>query len=98
MNESLDPETRELAAMIETSTQRAKQLVEDLMAFGRRDLRRPCVLDLATAAAKADGKGTGLGLSIVKQIVERSGSFVHVDSEPGVGSVFRAFIPMIAGA
>ena len=47
---------------------------------------------------KAAGKGTGLGLSIVEQIVERSGGFLHVESEPGAGSAFRVFLPRIAGS
>ena len=37
--------------------------------------------------------GTGLGLSIVKHIVQRHGGFLHIDSEPGLGSTFRACFP-----
>ena len=39
------------------------------------------------------GEGTGLGLSTVWWIVERSGGAVEVDSEPGVGTTFRLFLP-----
>ncbi|MCE9611782.1 MAG: GAF domain-containing sensor histidine kinase [Chthoniobacter sp.] len=49
-------------------------------------------------STKPKGKGTGLGLAIVAQIVERSGGFIHVESEPGQGTVFRVFLPRIAGA
>jgi two-component system phosphate regulon sensor histidine kinase PhoR len=37
--------------------------------------------------------GTGLGLSIVKHIVQRHGGFLYIDSEPGLGSTFRACFP-----
>ena len=198
-DQSADANTRELAGMIEVSARKATQLVNDLMTFGRRDPRQPCVIDLVTAGGgccraqalvlqprwkldfagetghcralidpvqfdrvlsnlilnardampdggrisvsirptaieegahgtvsnilvevrdtgagmddetktrvfepyfttKAEGKGTGLGLSIVAQIVERSGGFIHVESRPGTGSVFRIFLPRIAGS
>ncbi len=42
---------------------------------------------------KPEGKGTGLGLSIVHGIVEQSGGFVQVHSEPGVGTRFRVALP-----
>ncbi|MBN1517422.1 HAMP domain-containing protein [Candidatus Sumerlaeota bacterium] len=38
--------------------------------------------------------GTGLGLSIVKHIALSHGGHVTVDSDPGMGSVFRVFIPL----
>jgi len=41
---------------------------------------------------KDPGKGTGLGLFIVKQIVERNGGNISVDSEPGKGTTFRILL------
>jgi two-component system cell cycle sensor histidine kinase/response regulator CckA len=40
------------------------------------------------------GKGTGLGLAMVYGIVGQHGGFVHVYSEPGVGSAFRVYFPI----
>ncbi len=42
---------------------------------------------------KPVGEGTGLGLSVVHGIVKDLGGAVTVDSEPGKGSLFCAFIP-----
>jgi PAS domain S-box-containing protein len=46
---------------------------------------------------KERGKGTGLGLSTAVGIVEQSHGFVHVESEPGVGSVFTVYLPRAEG-
>jgi two-component system, OmpR family, sensor histidine kinase NblS len=41
-------------------------------------------------------KGTGLGLTIVKNIVEKHGGRVGVESEIGLGSTFMIFLPALA--
>jgi len=44
---------------------------------------------------KESGKGTGLGLAIVAQIAETHGGKIYVDSEPGAGTEFRVYIPLV---
>ena len=48
----------------------------------------------ASNARQVEKDGTGLGLSIVKQIIERHGGWIGVQSREGAGSVFTFTLPM----
>lgn len=44
---------------------------------------------------KETGKGTGMGLAIVHGIVKSYGGFISLYSEPGEGTAFHVFIPVV---
>ena len=42
---------------------------------------------------KKAGQGTGLGLATVYGVVKQNGGFVHIDTEPGLGTTFNVYLP-----
>ena len=45
---------------------------------------------------KAFGEGTGMGLSVVHGIIHESGGHIALSSEPGIGTEFSLFLPVLS--
>ena len=56
----------------------------------------PHIFDRFWRAEKSRNRatgGSGLGLAIIKQLVEAHGGQAHVESQVGIGTRFRIYLP-----
>lgn len=60
--------------------------------FVKKELFKPFTQE-KTDEARTEYKGTGLGMAIVKELVEKMGGTIQVESELGKGSTFTVVIP-----
>ncbi len=44
---------------------------------------------------KEVGRGTGFGLALVHAIIEEHEGFIHVESQPAIGTVFSLYLPVV---
>jgi PAS domain S-box-containing protein len=44
---------------------------------------------------KEVGRGTGFGLALVRAIIEEHEGFIHVESQPAMGSIFSLYLPVV---
>ena len=47
---------------------------------------------------KGPGEGTGLGVSIIQGVVAQSGGCIRTWKEPGCGTTFKTYLPLLADA
>jgi CheY-like chemotaxis protein len=84
--------------------ERARPEQETALAFARLAIADDGVgMDAATRerifepffTTKGKGKGTGLGMAVVSAAVERNGGFLELETQPGAGSTFTLFFPLV---
>ncbi len=96
---SPEPES-EISLSVSERRDRACFTVRDRgMGIPSEDLPRVFTAFFRGERSRSRGTGgVGLGLTLAKRIVEAHGGSIDVESEVGVGSTFRATLPLLSGA
>lgn len=50
-----------------------------------------------TTKLQGEERGSGLGLSIVASVIKQHNAYIEVDSQPGKGTEFRVYFPVVLG-
>jgi eukaryotic-like serine/threonine-protein kinase len=91
---SLTDPSAAIASELRHDTAYGQLVVSDTGAGMSEDVRARLFEPFFTT--KSERGGTGLGLANVYTIVQHCGGHIEVISEPGAGSLFRIYIPLVA--
>jgi eukaryotic-like serine/threonine-protein kinase len=90
---SLSDMSAAIASELRQDTKYGQLVVSDTGAGMSEDVRARLFEPFFTT--KSERGGTGLGLANVYTIVQHCGGHIEVISEPGAGSVFRIYMPLV---
>lgn len=72
-------------------------IVQDTGSGMPADVQRRIFEPFFTTKSRATRRGRGMGLAIVYSIVRNANGFLRIESEVGVGTTFRVFLPAAEG-
>jgi signal transduction histidine kinase len=87
------PGGRVVLELLESGGRARVRVIDSGTGIERKDI--PFIFDRFFSGRRdGSGRGSGLGLAIAQKIAELHGSHIHVESEPGRGSVFFFELPL----